>query len=116
MARERPWLGFGLGTFEEAYPAYALFDIGLVVNHAHNDWAEWLAEGGIPFLLLMASLAAWAVVPAIRSIWGVGLLSVFLHALVDYPMQRLGLAAWIFVLLGALAAQESDRRSRPATP
>jgi O-antigen ligase len=113
MARERPWLGFGLGTFEEAYPAYALFDIGLVVNHAHNDWAEWLAEGGVPFLLLTASLAAWAVVPAIRSIWGVGLLSVFLHALVDYPMQRLGLAAWVFVLLGALAAQERDREKKP---
>jgi O-antigen ligase len=116
MARERPWLGFGLGTYEEAYPAYALFDIGLTVNHAHNDWAEWLAEGGVPFLLLMASAAAWSLAPAIRSIWGIGLISVFLHALVDYPMQRLGLAAWVFVLLGALAAEERARRERTAIP
>jgi O-antigen ligase len=115
MARERPWWGFGLGTFEEAYPAYALFDIGLTVNHAHNDWAEWLAEGGVPFLLMMASVAAWAVAPAVRSAWGIGLLSVFLHALVDYPMQRLGLAAWVFVLLGALAAGERARRAAAAT-
>ena len=39
MGRERPWFGFGLGTFQTVYPAYALFDIGLIVNHAHNDWA-----------------------------------------------------------------------------
>jgi O-antigen ligase len=111
MARERPWMGFGLGSFQEVYPAYATFDIGLVVNHAHNDWAEWLAEGGVPFLLLLASAAVWAVRPAFRSIWGLGLLSVLLHALVDYPMQRLGLAVWLFVLLGARAAEERERRS-----
>ena len=115
MARARPWMGFGQGTFQEVYPAYATFDIGLVVNHAHNDWAEWLAEGGVPFFLLLASAAVWAVRPAYRSIWGLGLLSVFLHALVDYPMQRLGLAAWVFVLLGALAAEERERR-RTLTP
>jgi O-antigen ligase len=115
MARERPWVGFGLGSFQEVYPAYATVDIGLIVNHAHNDWAEWLAEGGVPFLLLLASVALWSVRPAFRSIWGLGLLSVFLHAFVDYPMQRLGLAAWVFVLLGTLAAEERERR-RAAAP
>ncbi len=115
MARERPWMGFGLGTFETVYPAYARFDIGLVVNHAHNDWAEWLAEGGVPFLLAAVSLAVWSVRPAVRSIWGIGLLAVFLHALVDYPMQRLGLALWVFVLAGVLAAEERERR-QPLNP
>ncbi len=111
MARERPGLGFGLGTFPTAYPAYAIFDIGLFVNHAHNDWAEWLAEGGIPFLLLMLSVAFWVVRPAFRSLWGVGILIVFAHALVDYPMQRLGLAAWVFVMMGALDAWAREARS-----
>ncbi|HSW49715.1 MAG TPA: O-antigen ligase family protein [Bryobacteraceae bacterium] len=116
MARERPWLGFGLGTFQEAYPAYATFDIGLAVNHAHNDWAEWLAEGGVPLLAMLGSVAVWAVLPAVRSLWGIGLISVFAHALVDYPMQRLGMAAWIFVFLGLLAAEERDRRRQAAIP
>jgi len=114
MARERPWFGFGLGTFEETYPAFALFDIGLIVNHAHNDWAEWLAEGGVPFLLITASLAVWTAPVAVRSIWGIGLLSVFLHALVDYPMQRLGLAAWVFALVGALAAWKQTQTPSPS--
>jgi O-antigen ligase len=111
MARERPGIGFGLGTFPTAYPAYATFDLGLFVNHAHNDWAEWLAEGGVPFLLLTLSVAVWAVRPAFRSLWGVGILIVFAHALVDYPMQRLGLAAWVFVMLGALDAREREART-----
>ena len=49
MAEERPWLGFGLGNFINAYPAYSVLDMNKIVNHAHNDWAEWTAEGGIPF-------------------------------------------------------------------
>lgn len=115
MAKERPWMGSGLGTYQEAYPAYALFDIGRIVNHAHNDWAEWLAEGGVPFLLLTLCFAALTVGPAIRSVWGLGLLSVYLHALVDYPMQRLGLALWIFVLAAAVTAADRERR-QPSTP
>ena len=49
MAREKPWTGFGLGSFEDVYRGYALFDNGTIVNHAHNDWAEWAAEGGLLF-------------------------------------------------------------------
>src|SRR5262249_48304378 len=43
MARARPLTGFGLGTFPKVYPAFATFDSGHIVNHAHNDWAEWAA-------------------------------------------------------------------------
>jgi len=58
MAREKPWMGFGLGTFQFVYPAYAVTDFGLFVDHAHNDWAEWAAEGGVPFVLLILSALA----------------------------------------------------------
>lgn len=54
MVRARPLLGFGLGTWATAYPAYAHFDDGSFVNQAHNDWIQWTAEGGIPFLAIMA--------------------------------------------------------------
>jgi len=111
MLRDRPWTGFGLGNFEAAYPAYALYDSGAGVNHAHNDWAEWAAEGGLPFLLMVAAVAVWTARYAIPSIWAIGVVTVFVHSFVDFPMQKPGLAAWVFSALGALAA--SSRHGEP---
>jgi O-antigen ligase len=117
MVRDRPVRGFGLGTWAEAYPGYALFDDGRFVNQAHNDWLQWAVEGGIPFLLVMLAVAAWTIRPAVRSVWGIGLWAVFLHSLVDYPMQqRPALAAFFFAMLGALAAQEKDTGAGRALP
>ena len=111
MVRDRPIAGFGLGTWSSAYPAYAHFDDGRFVNQAHNDWVQWAAEGGIPFFLMMLTIAIWTVRPALRSLWGLGLLAVFVHCLVDYPMQqRPALATFFFALLGILAAQPNPER------
>jgi O-antigen ligase len=105
MLRDRPGMGFGLGNWARAYPAYALFDDGTFVNQAHNDWAQWAVEGGVPFVAILLCLAAMAIPEAWRSIWGIGLVSVWVHCMVDYPLQqRPGIAAWFFVLLGVLAA------------
>jgi O-antigen ligase len=111
MVRDRPLTGFGLGTWPEAYPGYARFDDGTYVNQAHNDWIQWASEGGLLFLAAMLAIAAWSVGPALRSLWGVGILSVWLHALIDYPMQqRPALAAFFFTLLGTLAATTASAR------
>jgi len=106
MVRERPWTGFGLGTWPVVYPGYAVTDFGLGVfaNHAHNDWAEWAAEGGLPFLVLLLSVVVWSARLAVRFPWGVGVVSAFCHSAVDFPMQRPALAALAFALLGAVAA------------
>jgi len=110
MIAEHPWRGFGLGTFSTVYPAYAAFDAGAVVEHAHNDWLEWTSEGGLPFALVWAALALAATRAAIRSMWAIGVPAVFLHALVDYPFARLGIAAWVFVLIGMLWADAFPKR------
>ena len=109
MVRERPWTGFGLGTWPTAYPAYALFDRGMFANHAHNDWAEWAAEGGLPFLLMLLAVAAGSVRLAIRSPWGLGVVAAFCHCAVDFPMQRLAISALLFALLGVMAAAAPRR-------
>ncbi len=115
MVRDRPLTGFGLGTWPEAYPGYARFDDGTYVNQAHNDWIQWTAEGGLPLLALMLAVAAWSVGPAVRSLWGIGVLSVWLHALIDYPMQqRPALAAFFFALLGTLAATSAAASAQDA--
>jgi O-antigen ligase len=106
MTRDRPLTGFGLGAWSSAYPAYARFDDGSFVNQAHNDWAQWASEGGIPFLVLMLAIVAMLVRPAFRSIWGLGLIAVFVHAWIDYPFeQRPALAAFLFAMAGALCAE-----------
>lgn len=96
-------MGFGLGTWSTAYPGYAHYDDGTFVNQAHNDWVQWAAEGGVPFVLIMLAIVGLSVRPALRSLWGVGMLAVFVHCLVDYPVQqRPALAAFFFALLGVV--------------
>jgi hypothetical protein len=107
MLRDRPLAGFGLGAWSDAYPAYAHFDDGNFVNQAHNDWVQWAAEGGVPFFLILFAIAVWSVRPAIRSLWGVGMVAVFVHCTMDYPMQqRPALTAFFFAMLGALASAD----------
>jgi O-antigen ligase len=110
MIREHPWRGSGLGTFASAYPAHASFDAGRVVEHAHNDWLEFASEGGWPYAALWILLALGVARAAFRSVWGIGVLAVCLHALVDYPFARLGIALWVFIFIGAM---ESIRSADP---
>jgi len=113
MLHDRPAMGFGLGNWPRAYPHYALFDDGTYVNQAHNDWLQWAVEGGVPFLAILLTLVAMAAPAACRSIWGIGLLSVWVHCLVEYPLQqRPAIGAWFFVLLGVLAASRSGGAGR----
>lgn len=110
MFRERPVWGFGLGTWRTAYPRYAYYDDGTFANQAHNDWAQWAVEGGIPVLLFMIVLTVMAAAPAFRTLWGLGVISVLLHGVVDYPLQQgTSVAAWFFVL-AALAARFGEVR------
>jgi O-antigen ligase len=108
MIRDRPWMGFGLGTWSVAYPGYALFDNGLFANRAHNDWAQWTVEGGVPFLLFMLWIAARSVTSAARSLWGIGVVAVLAHSVIDYPLGRPALAGFFFVFLAVI---ESVRNS-----
>lgn len=103
MIRDRPLIGVGLGNWAAAYPVYATFDEGYFANQAHNDWAQWAAEGGIPFVLIIFGVAVWSVPRAWRSGWGFGVPVVFLQCLADYPIQRMGVAVVFFTLLGAIA-------------
>lgn len=112
MVRERPLMGFGLGTWADAYPAYAHFDDGRFVNQAHNDWIQWAVEGGLPFFGILLAIAVLIFMPAVRSLWGIGMLAVFVHCLLDYPMQqRPALAAFFFAMLGSIAAPDRERKS-----
>jgi O-antigen ligase len=102
MVKQRPLTGYGLGTFPEVYQRYAVRDFAFYANHAHNDWVEFAADGGIPFLLLVLIPFAAAVPSAIRHPWGIGLIAVMLHACVDYPFPRPAVSGWMFAILALL--------------
>jgi len=117
MAKQRPLTGFGLGTFPEVYQRYAIKDFPFYANHAHNDWAEFAADGGVPFLLLILLPFAASVPTAFRNPWGLGLIAVMLHACVDFPFPRPAVSGWLFVMLGLLyMARSEDRTSQKTVP
>jgi O-antigen ligase len=104
MIAVHPWIGWGLGCWPTVYPSFATFDPGAIVNQAHSDWLQWTAEGGLPVGLAMLALALWAIKPALRSIWGIGILAVLVHAAFDYPFSRPAIGAWPILILSMVAA------------
>jgi len=59
MFRRRPLLGWGLGTWANVYPEFALFTDTSVYAYAHNDYLQSLAETGAAGALCI--LAVWVV-------------------------------------------------------
>ncbi len=94
MWRERPWLGFGLGSWPSVYPRFAIIDPGRYVNHAHNEWAEWAGEGGILLVIAWAAVALRAARFALRRPEALGVTIVFLHSFVDFNFRT-----WAILLL-----------------
>ena len=102
-ARDYFPFGSGAGTYVEVIAAYHPAEFGgdVFINHAHNDYLEWLVEGGVAALVLMlffavAYLLQWRKVLAVRNWYtlhvmqagaGVGLLVLILHGLVDYNLR-----------------------------
>jgi O-antigen ligase len=120
MVGEFPVLGAGAGTFEAVYPAYrnaSRWHGGYA--HAHQDWLELAAEGGVlaVALAITAGIAyvrifTAAPVQAIgqRRLATVALLSgivgAMLHAAVDFPLRIPGVV-WLTLLLAAAAPSRS---------
>lgn len=110
MAKRRPLIGYGLDTFPDVYPRYAIRDFPFHVNFAHNDWAEFAADGGIPFFLLVLVPFAAAIPAAVRHPWGLGIIAIMLHASVDFPFPIPAVSGWIFAMLALVyMARTSDR-------
>lgn len=102
MIAQQPGQGYGLGTYRWVYPEFARFDSGYAIEHAHNDWLEAAAEGGVVFALAWFVLEGRLLQRVCQEFWALGAVTVLVHALVDFPLSRPGLAAWVFILYGAV--------------
>jgi len=114
---DHPWVGTGLGTLVSVYPPYESVYDGKVVNHAHNDYAEALAETGIVgglCCLAFVLLLCWSTVVNLRSAYDsldlafhVGALvacaGIMVHGLVDFNL-RIPSNALLFFLQAVLAS------------
>jgi hypothetical protein len=56
---------------------------------------------------LMAGLVIWLAKPSLKSVWGLGVLSVMVHSYVDYPLRDPALGFLWFTLVGGLTQAES---------
>jgi hypothetical protein len=108
MVRTHPFVGSGLGAWPIIYPRFATGDMGAASPHAHNDWIEWASDGGIPYFLLLLVPIVHACRRALRQPWGLGVLALSLHALVDFPFQVYPLLLLFFLLVGALDAADQS--------
>jgi O-antigen ligase len=123
MIEQRPVTGFGLGTWPTVYPAFAVFDPpGTYMNHAHNDWAEWAAEGGLPFAAVLAAFLLAAASGVRRNLWTIGILAVFAHGLIDFPLHKPAIVSAVFFLTGVsmgarkISAKSAAEESRSCEP
>jgi O-antigen ligase len=118
--------GSGFGSFEFVYQVYEPTTLlgPRYLNEAHDDWLQWIIEGGLPGLLIAGVFAIWLVRTlrgAVRTQAGIGrdrrLLALGVIALllvasfVDYPL-RTPMLEVLFVL----AALEADDGRKAATP
>jgi len=118
--RDHPVAGTGAGTLVTVYPQYESLHTGKVVDHAHNDYLQLLAETGligglcgIAFLaLLLAGMRHQLERPeeefpqAVRLGASVACAGLLLHGLVDFNFQ-IPANALLFFLQAHLATFES---------
>ncbi len=116
MAKVHMPLGAGYGAWPVVYPEFATFDDGRFANQAHNDWLQWLAEGGVPGAAGVAVFLLLAAPALLRSVWGCGVIVVFLHAGVDYPFHQSPPLAALILSVALVAAQDNGHWVRRAAP
>ena len=117
MFRAHPILGIGLGAFETVYPIYGRGDGSFVIQFAHNDYLQVLADGGI----VGGAIALWFIIVIARAVMQVtrsadpflralglgsaaGVFALLVHSLFDFNLQ-IPSNALLFLLLAAILSR-----------
>ncbi|MCK6553719.1 O-antigen ligase family protein [Candidatus Binatia bacterium] len=134
LAVQYPLFGTGLGTFAAVFPLYkpytfAAYEFGIPA--AHNDYAQFLAETGIPAALTAAALFGLFGVRVFRVLrgatsrtpdallrWGLaaGVLAMLVHSFTDFNLHRAANALVFAVLVGGLVRITREKKSRGHSP
>jgi O-antigen ligase len=123
ILRDHPWLGTGMGSFGAMFPQYRSFATDAFWEHAHDDYAEGLAETGLVGGLLLATGIVIFVRLAFRNLkerlaysvgWiqfggALGCSGFLVHSFVDFNLHIPANAAWFSVCLGLATAQSRTK-------
>ena len=119
-------VGSGSGTFADVYRRFQPADISGFVNRAHNDYLEWMLEGGLItagllLVLFVFYLRQWSKVWTF-AIWtpfrfaqvgaGIALLLMLLHSIVDFNLHIPANAVY-FAFLAALFFHRYEEATAP---
>lgn len=116
LARAKPLLGHGAGSFETVFPAYPGQDIVGHVDHAHNDYLQFWIEYGALASAAAALFVLLALREALRALRSrqsryrkgigfgasMGIVGLMVHSVADFNLQIPANAA-TFVALCAVA-------------
>jgi O-antigen ligase len=108
-----PW-GSGPGTFPSIFLRFQTGDLPGFINHAHNDYLEWLMEGGFIVAVLLVLFTVfyvrqwfhvwvkgrWSTFRFAQAGAGVGLLLMSLHGFVDFNLHIPANAIYFAFLAG----------------
>jgi O-antigen ligase len=126
MFAQRPILGWGLGTFETVYPQFRSFYTNLLVDKAHNDYLQLLAETGVIGFAIML----WFLISVFRPAWPkirnwpsevngavtlsavLGITGILIHSLVDFNLEIPANALLFYSLAAVAALPPRFRKSR----
>jgi O-antigen ligase len=133
MIKERPLMGWGLGTFTTVYPKYRTFYADLFINAAHNDYVQVLTETGVLGFAAVLGFLALVYLRAFRKLRGPGLnltqaatlaallgvTGILVHSFVDFNLQIPANAGTFYVLAviaaGSFQGVRRHRRSHASS-
>ncbi|NCP25172.1 MAG: O-antigen ligase family protein [Erythrobacter sp.] len=127
MASQHWMVGTGFGSFDAVYRIYEPTALLLprYVNHAHNDWAQLLIEGGLPAAILLTAFLIWIgtllwrlkeqpAPPVGRIPFWISCIAIIAAAsIVDYPLRTpifQTLIMWLLVCLVSDARGKSEAK------
>ena len=127
---DNPILGTGPGTFQYVFPIYQTesLQIGRFL-HAHNDWAQLLAEYGVIgisvatgclILILARVYSAWQHMKSRDAVLVLGttiaLISICFHSALDYSLHKPAVAYLLTALIAVVLSSTALTRERQAQP
>ncbi|GEM_PF-6503115 len=116
LIRENPWTGQGVGSFVFDFPRHRPAGLYRLINYAHNDYLQLVAEQGLVGLLIIVAIASLLFRRIVRLVrlsqtpwkqaFGIGglmgLISLALHSLIDFPWHIPAVAFQASALAGLL--------------